>query len=99
MTLAVVTSGEQAFHPTPLGTTVPVLNQTGSNEGYWSRFIVETIWSRSVWGLLSRFVIPTGTKGARGLANPFSPGWYWYYQPGLKGSIVCAIRIETNAAH
>jgi hypothetical protein len=73
MTLAVVTSGEQAFHPTPLGTTVPVLNQTGSNEGYWSRFIVETIWSRSVWGLLSRFVIPTGTKGGSLGQKPLVP--------------------------
>jgi hypothetical protein len=69
-----ITSGEQTFRPKPLGATVPVLNQTGSNEGYWSRFIVKTFWSRSIWGLLSRFVIPTGIKGMVSGVKAFSPG-------------------------
>jgi hypothetical protein len=66
------TSGEEAFRPKPLGANVPVLNQTGSNGGHWSRFVIQTG---------SKGLSAGRGRLCQGL-DAFSPGLY--HKPGPK---------------
>jgi hypothetical protein len=71
--MSYATSREESFRLKPLGANVPVLNQTGSNGGHWSRFVIQTG--------------SKGPSAGRGRlcqgSDAFSPGWY--YELGLKG--------------